>query len=124
MVTSQTSGQRDFDTLFRTHYGRIARVIGRVVRDQARAEELAVDVFVKWRRNAGANSEMAEGWLRTAAREAIDEWRRQARRAKFESLFSVFETRLVRPRKHMRRIPHRGTFGKCWGQLTLGIPRR
>lgn len=90
MVTSQAPQQKDLDTLFRAHYGRIARVIGRVVRDQARAEELAVDVFVKWRRNHGANSDLAEGWLyRTAAREAIDEWRRQARREKFERLFSV-----------------------------------
>lgn len=79
------------DTLFRAHYGRIARVIGRVVRDQARAEELAVDVFVKWQRNGGENGELAEGWLyRTAVREAVDEWRRQTRRERFESLFSAF----------------------------------
>ncbi len=79
----------DLDALFKAHYGRIARVIGRVVRDQARAEELAVEVFVKWQRNPNAQGEQAEGWLyRTAVREAIDEWRKQARRERFERFFS------------------------------------
>lgn len=53
----------DLDTLFNAHYGRIAHVIGRVVRDQARAEELAVEVFVKWQRNPRAQGEQAEGWV-------------------------------------------------------------
>jgi RNA polymerase sigma-70 factor (ECF subfamily) len=79
----------DLDALFSAHYERVARVIGRVVGNQARAEELAVEVFVKWQRNPKAQGEQAEGWLyRTAAREAIDEWRRQARRERFERLFS------------------------------------
>ncbi len=91
MVTTEDQGKNDLDTLFRAHYGRIARVIGRVVRDQARAEELAVDVFVKWRRNGGETGDVNEGWLyRTAVREAIDEWRRQTRRGRFETLFSAF----------------------------------
>ena len=33
------------DSIFRTHYERVARVIGRVIHDRARAEELAVEVF-------------------------------------------------------------------------------
>jgi hypothetical protein len=37
------------DAIFRAHYDRVARVIGRVIHDQARAEELAVEVFLKWR---------------------------------------------------------------------------
>src|SRR5690349_20973312 len=69
------------DLLFRTHYQRVARVIGRVVHDQARAEELAVDVFLKWWRNPAAHGERAEGWIyRTAIRQALDELRRQRRR--------------------------------------------
>lgn len=89
MARDETARQMDLDTLFNAHYGRIARVIGRVVRDQARAEEIAVEVFVKWQRNSKAQGEQAEGWLyRTAVREAIDEWRKQARREKFERLFS------------------------------------
>lgn len=80
----------DLDTLFTAHYGRIARVIGRVIGDQARAEELAVDVFVKWKRNPGAQGEHSEGWLyRTAVRGALDAWRRQQRRERLERLFSA-----------------------------------
>ena len=37
----------NFEETFRTRYGRIARVIASVVRDPARAEELAVEVFLK-----------------------------------------------------------------------------
>ena len=89
MSRAGTTEQMNLDTLFEAYYGRIARVIGRVVRDQARAEELAVEVFVKWQRNPKAQGEQSEGWLyRTAVREAIDEWRKQARRERFERLFS------------------------------------
>ena len=35
----------DIEALFRAHYGRVARIIARVVRDRARSEELAVEVF-------------------------------------------------------------------------------
>jgi RNA polymerase sigma-70 factor, ECF subfamily len=42
--------QFDFEATFRVHYERIARVIAKVVRDPARAEELAVEVLLKlWR---------------------------------------------------------------------------
>lgn len=89
MSGAETAEQMDPDTLFDAHYGRIARVIGRVVRNQARAEELAVEVFVKWQRNPKAQGEQAEGWLyRTAVRAAIDDWRKQARRERFERLLS------------------------------------
>jgi RNA polymerase sigma-70 factor (ECF subfamily) len=78
------------DLIFRTHYERITRVIGRVIHDQARAEELAVEVFLKWWRNAAAHGEHAEGWLyRAAARRALDELRSQARRQRFERLFGM-----------------------------------
>src|SRR5581483_10815552 len=38
----------DLETVFRAQYERIARIIAGVIRDPARAEELAVDVFLKW----------------------------------------------------------------------------
>jgi len=86
MEVSDTDG---LDAIFRAHYERIARVIGRVIHDQARAEELAVEVFLKWWRNPHAHGEHAEGWLyRTAVREALDELRRRTRRNRFERLFS------------------------------------
>jgi RNA polymerase sigma-70 factor (ECF subfamily) len=77
----------DFDAVFRAQYGRIARVIARVVRDPARAEELAVEVFVKLWRSPAAQIENADAWLyRVAVRKALDELRRRTRRARYESL--------------------------------------
>jgi RNA polymerase sigma-70 factor (ECF subfamily) len=70
----------DFDAAFRSHYGRIASVIARVVRDRARAEELAVEVFVKLWRTPRAQSEGMQGWLyRAAVRKGLDELRNRAR---------------------------------------------
>jgi RNA polymerase sigma-70 factor, ECF subfamily len=83
----------DLETIFHAQYGRLARVIARVIRDPARAEELAVDVFLKWSRNPQAQGEKAAGWLyRAAARMSLDELRSQARRSRYESMF-----RAVRP---------------------------
>jgi RNA polymerase sigma-70 factor, ECF subfamily len=79
----------DLERLFAEQYARIARVIARVIRDRARAEELAVEVFLKWSRTPAAQGASAEGWLyRTAVRESLDELRRQTRRERYESLFS------------------------------------
>jgi RNA polymerase sigma-70 factor, ECF subfamily len=76
----------DFEAVFRDQYERIARVIARVVRDPARAEELAVEVFLKLWRNRRAQGERAEGWLyRSAVRMGLDELRRRTRRARYES---------------------------------------
>ena len=88
VLSESGGGQTErLDTLFRAHYERIARVIGRVIHDHARAEELAVEVFLKWWQNPRAQGEHAEGWLyRTAVRGALDELRRQTRRGRFERL--------------------------------------
>src|SRR5579863_3252919 len=53
----------DIETFFQAQYRRIARVIASVIRDPARAEDIAVEVFVKWSRNPRAQGESAEGWL-------------------------------------------------------------
>jgi RNA polymerase sigma-70 factor (ECF subfamily) len=76
----------DFETLFHVHYERIARVIVRVVRDPARAEEIAAEVFWKlWRNPKVSSAGQAGGWLyRTAVRMALDELRKQARRIRHE----------------------------------------
>jgi RNA polymerase sigma-70 factor (ECF subfamily) len=78
----------DIEIVFRAQYERIARVIARVLRDPARAEELAVEVFLKWSRSPKAQGENSEGWLyRVAVRTGLDELRRQTRRSRRESLF-------------------------------------
>ena len=87
----QSKGTEELDSIFRAQYARIARVIGLVIHDQARAEELAVEVFLKWWRNPGAHGNGAEGWLyRTAVRTALDELRRLSRRSRFERFLTVF----------------------------------
>ncbi|HLV93914.1 MAG TPA: sigma-70 family RNA polymerase sigma factor [Candidatus Acidoferrales bacterium] len=85
IAVSDASG---FETMFRAQYARIARVIAGVIRDPARAEELTVEVFLKFWKSTAARGERAEGWLRKAAvRKAIDELRRRERRARYEGLF-------------------------------------
>src|SRR5207253_2262980 len=69
---------------------RIARSVERVVHNPARAEELAVEAFVKLLRHPKVHN--AEGnvvaWLyRTAIRLGLDELRQQTRRARLEQWF-------------------------------------
>lgn len=92
----------DLETIFRSQYARIARVIAGVIRDPARAEELAVEVFLKWERTPKAQSEGAEGWLyRAAVRVALNELRRQALRRRCENLIGF-----VRRGKTAESTPH------------------
>jgi RNA polymerase sigma-70 factor (ECF subfamily) len=83
----------DFEVIFRAQYERIARVIARVVKDRARAEELAVEVFLKLWRNPqaqGGNLTNVEGWLyRSAVRMGLDELRRRTRRTRYEGLLGL-----------------------------------
>ncbi len=86
------------DDLFRTHYVRIARLIGRVIHDQSRAEDLAVDVFLRWKCTPSAQDVHAEGWLyRTAVRIALDELRWQHRKSRIERLLSFQRSTPVTP---------------------------
>jgi RNA polymerase sigma-70 factor (ECF subfamily) len=78
----------DLERIFKAQYERIARVIAGVIRDRARAEELAVDVFLKWSHTPKAQGEQAEGWLyRAAVRVGLNELRREVRRNRYEALF-------------------------------------
>ena len=77
-----------FDVIFQTRYERITRLIARVVRDTARAEELGVEVFWRLWRNPQLRDDTVDGWLyRTAVRLALDELRSRSRRERFERLF-------------------------------------
>jgi RNA polymerase sigma-70 factor (ECF subfamily) len=89
-IAEMSARERAFDieSVFRMHYARVARVIARVARDRGRAEEIAVDVFVKLWRTRSAQGEQVEGWLyRVAVRAALDDLRRQTRRARYEGMF-------------------------------------
>jgi RNA polymerase sigma-70 factor (ECF subfamily) len=79
----------DLESIFHAHYVRIARAIAGIIKDSARAEELAVEVFLKWERTPAAQREGSEGWLyRTAVRMALNDLRRTTRRNKYENLFA------------------------------------
>lgn len=85
------AGHVDVETIFLAHYERIARVIARVLRDPSRAEELAVEVFLKWSRNPAAQGENAQAWLyRVAVRAGLDELRRETRRTQRERVVRFF----------------------------------
>lgn len=85
----------DIETVFLAHYDRIARVIARVTGDPSRAEELAVEVFLKLWRTPQAQGEKAGAWLyRAAIRRGLDELRRRTRWARHEHLL-----------KFLRRTP-------------------
>ena len=77
----------DLETVFHAQYERIARIIAGVIRDPARAEELAVEVFLKWERTPNAQGTGTEGWLyRTAVRIALNELRRKTVQIRYERL--------------------------------------
>lgn len=77
----------DIETVFRAHYDRIVRVIARVTGDPSCAEELAVEIFLKFWRTPEAQGEKAGAWLyRAAVRRGLDELRRRTRWARYERL--------------------------------------
>lgn len=127
-----------FEDLFESQYPRIARIVARVIRDPARAEELAVEAFLKWRR-AGAPVN-AEAWLCTVAvRLALDELRAKARRERLHRLLPFLknptpeDTRAANEEQHrvrqvLRVLPRRQAQllilrqeGLSYGDLALAV---
>lgn len=76
-----------FESVFHRHYEPVARAVARVVRDTARAEEIAAEVFWKFWRNPKVSADgYTAGWLyKTAIRMALDELKKEARRLRRES---------------------------------------
>ncbi len=73
----------------------MARLIAGVIRDPGRAEELAVEVFLRWQKGGVADHSKASAWLhRTAVRAALDELRGRRRRERLERIVPL----LRRPR--------------------------
>jgi RNA polymerase sigma-70 factor (ECF subfamily) len=82
----------DLETVFREQYPRIARAIARIIRDPGRAEELAVEVFLRFSTRSSATPGAEAGWLfRTAVRLALDELRRQNLNSKLQSCLHLFK---------------------------------
>jgi RNA polymerase sigma-70 factor (ECF subfamily) len=79
----------DVERIFRLHYACLARVIAKVIRDPARAEELAVEVCLKWSVTRKAEGKNAERWLyRAAVQTSLNELRHKMRRTRYERLVS------------------------------------
>ena len=106
----------DLETVFQAQYERIARVIAGVIKDPARAEELAVEVFLKWERTPQAQREGTEGWLyRTAVRIALNELRRKTLRNRYEHLLGIRRFEVGERRLRMKYMPsRRSNRGSVW----------
>jgi RNA polymerase sigma-70 factor (ECF subfamily) len=75
--------EAEFETIFREHFARTVRVVRRVLRCEAEAEEVCAEAFLKlYRSGPGVLADGAVGaWLyRVATRSAIDRLRRNKRR--------------------------------------------
>jgi RNA polymerase sigma-70 factor (ECF subfamily) len=87
--TEPGDGWLEIEQIFRTHYTRLGRVIAKVIRDPARAEELAVEVCLRWSTTKKAEGEQAERWLyRAAIQTSLNELRHKTRRSRYERLVS------------------------------------
>jgi RNA polymerase sigma-70 factor, ECF subfamily len=80
------AGRLTLEELFHAHYDGVARVIARVIRDSARAEELAVDLFLRWPARDSCGEFLQARLYRAAARAGLDELRRRSARSRYESL--------------------------------------
>lgn len=81
----------DLEKLFDTYYGRLARLMYRVTGDMGRAEEVAAEAFWRLHHKPPPAKTNFEGWLyRTGLRLALDQVKKERRRARYEALASVF----------------------------------
>ena len=90
-TTAPKEARRDFDALFATGYRRLARLLYRVTGDFGRAEEVASEAFWRLHCKPPAADTNLEGWLfRTGLRLALDQLKKDRRRARYEALGSLF----------------------------------
>lgn len=95
-AATESQLQLDLESLFTAHYRDIARFIASIVHDRARAEELAVEVFLQWTPDYRHSNPKA--WLyRAATHVAVDEIRRRARRERYERLLERILRRVPTP---------------------------
>jgi RNA polymerase sigma-70 factor (ECF subfamily) len=90
-MTRQKEAASDFDALFTGFYRRLARLLYRVTGDTARAEDVASEAFWRLYAQPPAARTNLEGWLyRTGLRLALDQLKKDRRRARYEALAAVF----------------------------------
>jgi RNA polymerase sigma-70 factor (ECF subfamily) len=86
-IETTTETAFDFESFFAANYDRIARVAARVVRDPARAEEIAAEAFYKlWRQPSSLQNSHPLTWLyRTTVHLALDHLKKETRRQRREA---------------------------------------
>jgi RNA polymerase sigma-70 factor (ECF subfamily) len=78
-------GRNEFEVFFLQHYSRIYRVLYRITRDPAEAEDLALETFLRLWRHAPSGLENTGGWLsRVALRLGFNSLRSRKRRFHYE----------------------------------------
>ena len=81
--------KRDFNALFDTEYRRLARLLYRITGDTGKAEEAASEAFWRLHRKPPHQNTNIVGWLyRTGIRLALDQVKKDRRRARYEALGS------------------------------------
>lgn len=93
----------DLECAFFDHYPRVVSVISRIIRDPARAEELAVEAFLKLPAGSAIEADSQRAWLiRTGARLGLDELRRQKRSERYSRWLQVI--RPVRTPEELHQV--------------------
>src|SRR5947209_7262991 len=87
----KASPEDEFHALFNSGYRRLARLLYRVTGDCGKAEEVASEAFWRLYSKPPARDTNLEGWLyRTGLRLALDQLKKERRRAAYEGLAAVF----------------------------------
>ena len=77
----------NFDELFQSFYPRLARLLYRLTGDVGQAEEVAAEAFWRLYQRPPLVASNLEGWLyRTGLRLALDQLRKERRRARYEAI--------------------------------------
>ena len=86
-VSTPEAEGREFEALFHAYYSRLARLLYRVTGDTGRAEEIASEAFWRLHRKPPPDTANLEGWLyRAGIRLALDQLKKERRRARYEAL--------------------------------------
>jgi RNA polymerase sigma-70 factor (ECF subfamily) len=75
----------DFEALFQSHWSRVCGILYRLVGDQAEAEDLALDTFLRLYRRPPGDDHNLGGWLyRVATNLGLNALRARRRRQRYE----------------------------------------
>ncbi|HEY4492793.1 MAG TPA: sigma-70 family RNA polymerase sigma factor [Acidobacteriota bacterium] len=88
---SQDTPEDSFESFFLKHYRRVFEVLYRLTGQNAEAEDLTVETFVRYLRRPPAKEDQASGWLyRVAIRLGHNSLRASKRRSKYEEKAALY----------------------------------